>query len=537
MLAAFPRAWKTPPLLDKSARESQRLCRLKPAKPSAKDVYQQLRTFSPEQLWKNEVPRLEQAQGRERSDLAGVVRAVGVVFLEKGNEAEKAEAKAWLRGLLHDSDEKVRRYAAAALPKLGSGPLEEAALIGLLERSASPLEKKHVAEALAKIGGAAALPVAKSAGPVIEQKVKASVSRTEAPSVLRFDRPLEKYHGVQIHLRGRAGLEKIVREEAGEFIAKNGRFVLADETEEGVVTLEPEAPFTLGELYRLRCFGTLGFSLGRAEEGGVHELARIVTSPLAHRILSAFTDGSLRYRLEFIGKGHQRGAVRALAARSYQLHPGILNDARNAPWTVNIYSAPDGQQVELAPRATPDPRFIYRQGDVPAASHPPLAAVLARVAGRVEGDVVWDPFCGSGLELIERALLGGVAELHGTDLSAEAIAVARRNLEAAELGQWAVHLEEADFRSYGEALGKERVSLIITNPPMGKRVPIRDLRSLIADLLATAQRTLRPGGRLVFPNPMPAAKTRPAGLELKSSTAVDMGGFECRLELYVKASR
>ena len=59
---------------------------------------------------------------------------------------------------------------------------------------------------------------------------------------------------------------------------------------------------------------------------------------------------------------------------------------------------------------------------------------MARLAGTMENEIVWDPFCGSGVELVERAMLGGVRELHGTDLSEPALDFARKNLAAAGLG-------------------------------------------------------------------------------------------------------
>ena len=85
------------------------------------------------------------------------------------------------------------------------------------------------------------------------------------------------------------------------------------------------------------------------------------------------------------------------------------------------------------PKLAPDPRFSYRQKDVPAASHPPLAASLARLGGCKNEDIVWDPFCGSGLELIERGLLGGSPVIFGSDLSAEAIEITKKNFAAANI--------------------------------------------------------------------------------------------------------
>jgi tRNA G10 N-methylase Trm11 len=184
---------------------------------------------------------------------------------------------------------------------------------------------------------------------------------------------------------------------------------------------------------------------------------------------------------------------------------------------------------------TPDPRYHYRKEDVPAASHPQLAASMARLAGRVEHEIVWDPFCGSGLELIESALLGGVQSIYGTDLSADAIAIAKANFAVAKMEPIPVNLFCCDFREFGrcEGLGPNTVSLIITNPPMGKRVIIADLPRLIGDLFNVAAQALKPGGRLIFANPLRMENPHPL-LKLQSRQVVDFGGFDCRMEKYLK---
>jgi len=291
-------------------------------------------------------------------------------------------------------------------------------------------------------------------------------------------------------------------------------------------------------LYSLRCFGAVGFVPSSNPAESVEALASVITSPLARRVLQTFTEGSIRYRLNFIGKGHQRGAVRLLAGRVYAMCPEILNDARNVTWTMDIQPGGRGGPVELRPNLTPDPRFYYRRQDVPAASHPQLAACMARLAGRVENEIVWDPFCGSGLELVESALLGGVRGIHGTDLSAEAIAIARDNFAAARIKPVPANFACCDFRDYaaGENLGPNSASLIITNPPMGMRVPVSNLRGLMADLFDVAAKVLRPGGRLVLANPVSISK-QSQFLQLQSLQAVDFGGFDCRVEKYLKGAR
>jgi 23S rRNA G2445 N2-methylase RlmL len=261
----------------------------------------------------------------------------------------------------------------------------------------------------------------------------------------------------------------------------------------------------------------------------------VIASPLTRKILRAFTEGAIRYRLEFVDKGAQRGAVREVVNRAYALCPEILNDARQAPWAVDVHSTERGDSVELRPRFSPDPRLSFRQRDVPAASHPPLAAAMARLAGPWTDEVVWDPFCGSGLELVERALLGGVRRVIGTDLSAEAVSIAEGNFNAAGLKQVEGRFICADFRDFPALpeLKKGGVSLILSNPPMGMRVPIPNLRGLIEDLFRAAAEVLPRGGRLVFANPLKMESPEKA-MKLEFRQVVDFGGFNARMEKYVR---
>ncbi len=500
-----------------------------------KELYQQLRMLTCDELWDKEVTRFNRAAPRERLERVAVVRAVGVVFSESGTEIHKNNARSWLRGLLNDPAEKIRRYAIAALPKIGAGVNEEAELLSLLETAKVDREKKFLGHALEKIGGRRTLEVIEKSGLDLQtrQKVRASVARHESPSAIRMAAVVANYKGLRIHLRGRDGLESIVADEVKESPSARKKFHV-EHVGRGLVAITPAAPFTLADIYQLRCFGTVSFVLGVANKSHEMEaLASLITSPLSRRLFETFTEGSIRYRLDFVAKGHQRGAVRQIANRIFALCPEILNDARNAPWTIAIYAAEQGGTVELSPRLVPDPRLYFRRQDVPAASHPPLAACIARVARQMADEIVWDPFCGSGLELIERALLGGVRSLYGTDLSADAIATARNNLAAAKLAPMETKFTCGDFRDFAETLSPSSVSLVITNPPMGKRVPIPDLRGLIADLFTVSARVLKPGGRLVFANPF-RMESPSRSLKLQFRQRVDFGGFDCWLEKYLK---
>lgn len=519
---------------------------MKKDKTSPKEHYQQMRVLSCERLWTAEVPKFDAATPQQRMEQVGVIRAVGVVFAESGTAAQKEQARQWLQSLLRDPAEKVRRYAMVALPKIGAADQEEGELLTLLKKTSSDREKKFLAQTLEKIGGAATLEVAGDEGLArTAQKVEANLARAQKPSTILFDKSFPEFENVRIHLRGRSGLEDIIEEEV-QIEAKAGGKFRAVFKARALVAVVPSKPFSLADIYGLRCFSDAGIVLGTVkltkkdreddeDDADLEALADIISSPTTLRIFEAFTEGPLRYRLEFASKGHQRSAVRRVTNLVYSLEPKLLNDSRSAPWEINIFHTPQGLSVELSPKLRPDPRFAYRLRDIPAASHPPLAACMARLAGPATGETVWDPFCGSGLELIERALLGGVKHLYGTDRSEEAIEITRGNLASAIAQPPAATLTCCDFRDHAKLAGIRpgSLSLIVSNPPMGKRVPVANLRFLIEDLFAAATVALRPGGRLVFANPLPI---KPGGhqLKLQYRQKVDLGGFHCHLEKYVK---
>lgn len=504
----------------------------------AKDLYRHYRSVPWLQLWEREVPRFDQATPRDRVRQVALIRALGAGFANSAPTDLQEPVRAWLRGLLQDPEEKVRRYALNALPKTGASETEEKKILSLLQSPATEREKKHVSRALEKIGGAATLAQVcqdPSLPRFTEQRAKANLARQFHPTTIRMDAPLPAGEPISIQLRCRPGFEAILAEELASLPLPHQ--VAGRET--GLLRLSVPGPFRLSDLYGLRCFSTLSFLLGavskKADPDSISAIARALTSPLSRRILSAFTQGPLRYRLEFMALGHRRGLVHAVVKKAYELWPELLNDSREAPWAVEIHPGRTGQTVELRPRLTPDPRFPYRQKDVPAASHPPLAAALARWARPLPDEVVWDPFCGSGLELIERTRLGGVRRVLGTDLSPAAIEAARINWNAAGPTATSADFHRGDFRDFSKIRGwaPACVSLILTNPPLGKRVPIPDRQALFRDLYAAAASALRPGGRMVWINPLKTGPTE-SSLRLESSQHVDLGGFACRLELIRK---
>ncbi len=233
--------------------------------------------------------------------------------------------------------------------------------------------------------------------------------------------------GARVWLDCRRGLAPVLLEEAAAFAPTLEHRVDGS----SVVAVRHTGP--LSDLFRARTWGTLALpgATVKVAPGADREAAaaRALATGGACAAAASLTLGPLRYRIAWAGGGKRRAAVYRIAAAAAVLEPSLVNDPTGAPWEVVLRETETSIAAEWVP-ALEDPRFAYRQKDVPAASHPTIAAALAFLAGVEPGDVVWDPFVGSGLELCERALRGPYARLVGTDTEAAALDAARANLGA-----------------------------------------------------------------------------------------------------------
>jgi predicted RNA methylase len=370
-----------------------------------------------------------------------------------------------------------------------------------------------------------------------EQKVKAQLVRQEAPASIRLDAKIKETRKLRIHLRTRRGMEPFVRDELLAHPRLRSRFKII-RTSPGCVALTALRPFTLAEVYELRTFGSVNFVLGvvpEREAKHTEKMAEIIASEPTQHLCRMLTEGQPRYRLQFMRAKVPPRKVQAIVNHAFALCPDLLNDPRQSPWAIEIFPEKVGQSVELRPRVLPDPRFTYRVDDVPASTHPPLAAAMAQLGGIEPDEVIWDPFCGSGLELIERARLGGVDSIIATDIDDHAIEVARQNFESAGIASEKIALHRGDFRNYEKVTGitPGSISLILANPPLGRRIRVEDLKGFMTEFYQIAAKTLRPGGRLVFINPL-KLDSPDSTLKLEARHLVDLGGFDCRVERWVK---
>jgi 23S rRNA G2445 N2-methylase RlmL len=453
-------------------------------------------------------------------------RARGVRLLSTVAPQDPA-ARARIVRALEDEDARVRRYAALALGRIGAIEAREA-VAAAYARAERPEEKRALAEALGKLGGedaerllAATRPADAETARVVERAklvLQRDAARAQPSSI---DGTLAPEAPLTLVLRCRAGLEELVIEELGP--SAEPRRVAP-----GRVRAKLAGPLDSAFASRVALSFAIALPRVKKTRDRPADVASALASDLSRRTLARFTRGPIRFRLSFAGGGHQRALVWSCARAIAERAPELVNDPRESVWEAQVREDGDGVFVELVPRALEDPRFSYRAADVPAASHPTIAAALARVAGVREDDVVWDPFVGSGLELVERGRLGPYARMIGTDLDARALDAARRNVASAQLHD--VVLRE------GDALAERPsgVTLVLTNPPMGRRVKTgAGLAPLLDRFLTHAARLLAPGGRLVWLSPQPSrtrSRAREAGLIVERTSSVDMGGFSTELQ-------
>jgi len=168
--------------------------------------------------------------------------------------------------------------------------------------------------------------------------------------------------------------------------------------------------------------------------------------------------------------------------------------------------------TEEAGRDMEKPDRRLREGLLP----PKIARIMVNLARRAETANLLDPFCGSGVLLMEAALLG--LRPVGSDRSESAVSSARRNLDWLHEREGAAEgVKPQVFRTDVEDLSTHLPPLSMdaaaTEPYLGppQRGPLPDdkaealsleLRDLYVRALAEIRIVLRPGARCVFVTPV-----------------------------------
>lgn len=455
------------------------------------------------------------------TDEAAKARLVAVLGLLA--RAGDGDARAAVIAHAAAAEPRVRRAAVVALGKLGGDDARQVLLARWDAGDAPPDERRALAEALGKVGGDDALERLKA----LAASDDAELMRRRDRAVLMADRSAKRDTSseiavdvappapIAVQLGCRPGLGALLIEE----LAALG--VAAKPIGDRGAEVRLARP--LGSLFAARLWATVAIPIRLVDDG---DLATAITRTIASRstleLVRAWTRGPIRWRLGFT-QGHKRAIVWRVARDVTAAAPELINDPTATTWDALVDD--EARTLMLVPRRLDDPRFAYRVADIPAASHPTVAAALAWAAEARAGDRVWDPFCGSGLELVERARRGEVRSLLGTDLDGAALEAARLNLDAAGVR---ANLAVADARSHAPGA----VDLVLTNPPLGSRVQI-DAAALLVATLPNLSRALAPRGRLVWITPSPRKTTPVAerlGLVRSRTLEVDLGGVRGQLE-------
>ena len=470
--------------------------------------------------------RFEQASDEAK---ARMVRTLGRFVAEPA-------VRAALLDCLSDPNPVTRRRAATALGHARGSEVENA-LLEAWTRDADPVMHRRIAEALGKVGTALSLATLEEAllAPDAElgriaRRALAMVQRTESrPARGAIDPSKTASRPVRVEFEARRGIEEILIDELRAIPE------LSDVQKHGPGRIIAELRGPLEPLFGARTMLSFVFPLPpeprHAGESSADAIGRALSSEVAREVLATWTSGAVRYRIRWADGRHRRAETWSVARAIDGAHPHLVNDPTSSLWEFRVTETQDLVEIALAPRALDDPRFTWRRADVPAASHPTIAAALARIAGARDGDVVWDPFVGSAAELIERSRLGGVVALLGTDTDARALEAARENIAAAGVHARLEQMDALDWRPRG-------VTLVLTNPPMGRRASrTADLAPMLDRFVAHAADVLVHGGRLVWIAPWPArarAVAAQCGLALDWASDVDMGGFDAQIQRFLK---
>lgn len=483
----------------------------------------------PDHAWRLASASLGAALAPARGRLVDVM--VSLAALEPSAERWRA-----VMALLDDADPKARRNALIGLARVDDPALAaelEAALLPRFEAEPRPDHRRSFIATLGRVGGAASaarLRALTSDDPLTRKELERALlrlARHDVGEAREAPRSLRPTRWLKVSLCTTPGLEAVILKTAPT--AWGARLGAP-----GVCLATLKA--SRDELFASRVVRSVAVALPRVSRGPDGDLAPCIVqwmrSDEAQEALRCYAGARPRWALRVVGGGQHRAAIDRALATLREALPQCLNDPRSAQAWLEVRVDRLGAEAALV--FEDDDRYRYRTAMVAAASHPAVAAALVTVAEIRPDDRVWDPFCGSGVELIERGLAGPYAALYGTDRSAEALAAARTNVANSGLDR--VSLREGDaFEG-----PPPDISLVLTNPPLGHRVDFGVRWSdHLARFLNTLGPRLAPGARMVWLSPDPRvtdAGARAGGFSVVSYFDVDLGGHRLVLQRLDRAN-
>ncbi len=125
--------------------------------------------------------------------------------------------------------------------------------------------------------------------------------------------------------------------------------------------------------------------------------------------------------------------------------------------------------------------------------NPALGYVMCAAAAVKKDELVYDPFCGSGVIPISAMLYFGAAPIWASDLSGRAISATQANVNAAQIKKRTYNLFRSNISMV--KLKDASVDKVITNMPFGIRVGRHDKNKQLYQLLINKMQSfLKPTG-------------------------------------------
>jgi predicted RNA methylase len=420
-----------------------------------------------------------------------------------GSYKRSADAMAALaHAVIADPEPKVRKNAAIAFGTIGN-PQGVPALVTALEQETIAWVRPSLILALGAIGGESAHAALRKLAPVDDAEREALRKALDRTTTIR--QPIEwnaaGAERLQLLLEAPIGLEFVAHGEA----MQRG---IGPCTHEGPGLLRcPPGTQPAALLPALRCIYHLLVDAGSAgsiqfenpEQSATHVAALIEQSAELRTIREWLVAGTEPIRYRFSVEQHvRRETLRAIleAVRATCLPLGLSDSPSRYDIELFVRTDASGSRLLIRPSFMPDSRFDYRQKDVGASINPVVAASLVRLLRTSAEATVFDPTCGSGTLLIERAILDRTTRLFGVDISRTAVAAARTNTQAAALGR-RVQIRQGDATDPGSYRDCDEA---IANLPFGQRTGRgdTDLAHLYRSILDNLGRCVRSGGHALL---------------------------------------
>lgn len=152
----------------------------------------------------------------------------------------------------------------------------------------------------------------------------------------------------------------------------------------------------------------------------------------------------------------------------------------------------------------------------PISLHPRLARALVNLTRASEGQLVLDPFCGTGGILLEAGLMG--CRTLGGDIDGRMVDGTKMNLS--HYGILDTDIRKTDISSWAEQ--NPLVDAIATDPPYGRSASTakEPIASLYARAFSACHSALKDGGRLAIVLPAESHTSLAGGFSLESMHAV-----------------